>query len=72
MENLNDMKKFGNWTVHEILKQVDSDFADKWKEKVNRLLIILLTLYKNIRENKVTNLDEKLVEKIKDKFNIKD
>lgn len=72
MENLNDMKKFGNWTVHEILKQVDSDFADKWKEKVNRLLSILLTLYKNIRENKVTNLDEKLIEKIKDKFNIKD
>lgn len=72
MENLKDMKKFGNWTVHEILKQVDSDFADKWIEKVNRLLSILLTLYKNIKENRIENLDEKLVEKIKEKFNIKE
>ncbi len=45
---LKEIQTIGNWTVHEILRQVDSNFAGKWQEKVERALKPLLVLYNNI------------------------
>ncbi|NVM19823.1 MAG: hypothetical protein HWN80_19125 [Candidatus Lokiarchaeota archaeon] len=70
LNNLVEIKKIGNWTVHEILNQVDSDFPDKWREKTNRLVTILLALYKNVNGHKIDKLDDDVVNKIEFKFGI--
>ncbi len=49
IEILNEIKKFGNWTVHQIFNYVDNNFADKWKNRINRVLSPLLALFKNIK-----------------------
>lgn len=46
---LNEIKKFGNWTVHQIFNYSDKDFADKWKPKINRVLSPLLVLFKKLQ-----------------------
>lgn len=70
LKTLNEIKTIGNWTVHEILNQVDSDFPDKWREKTNRLIKILLVLYKGINGNKIDKLEDDLVNKIEKKFGL--
>lgn len=45
---LKKIQKFGNLTVHQILRQIDKDFAKQWQQKINRVLLGLLVLYKNI------------------------
>ncbi len=56
IEVLKEIQKFGNLSVHQIIRQVDRDFTDKMKEKVNRILLALLVFFKTIqKKNLVIN-----------------
>ncbi|MHA1249387.1 MAG: hypothetical protein ACTSRP_05290 [Candidatus Helarchaeota archaeon] len=56
---LKDIQKIGNWTVHEIIKQIEKDFPDKWKGRINTFLESLLTAYKKLKGKniKIENKD---------------
>lgn len=61
------IKQIGNWSVHEVLAQVDPNFADEQKDSINRLLKALLVLYKSIK-NKNIGISDDNVSKIKGKL----
>ncbi|MFX1363309.1 MAG: hypothetical protein ACFFCE_16700 [Promethearchaeota archaeon] len=69
IEKLNEIKKFGNWNVHEIHSHVNSNFVRNWKEDVNHLVKALLLLYKNIR-GKNLEIDEKRLNAISKKLGL--
>ena len=68
---LKKIREIGNWTVHEILEQIDKNFADEWKDKLNRILEGLALLYKNIKGKNVFIAEQSNIIKIKQKLNIK-
>lgn len=63
-------REIGNWTVHEILEQIDKNFADEWKEKLNRTLEALTLLYKNVKGKNIHIAEQSNIIKIKQKLNI--
>lgn len=67
IDNLIFFKDLGNYEVHQIFTQIDSDFPNQYKEKVNITLKALLHLYNNLNnENNV--LSNETIEIIKDKI----
>ena len=69
---LKEIQKYGNWTVHEILRQIDNDFADKLKQKVNRALESILVLYKKVRNKNFLITDQGTLDKINKVLNFED
>ena len=68
---MKEIQKFGNWTVHQILRQVDKDFADKWKDRINRVLNPLLVLYRKIKDKAIEIKDQSTLEIINKTVNPK-
>ena len=67
---LNKIKQIGNWSVHEVLEQIDPNFADEKKDATNRVLNALIVLYKSIK-NKEILINEENITKIRDKLHLK-
>jgi len=67
---LKDIQMFGNWSVHQILRQVDRDFADKWEQKINRVLLALLVFYKKIQYKTIEITDQTTYDIINKTLNI--
>ncbi|MFX1504389.1 MAG: hypothetical protein ACFFDH_25745 [Promethearchaeota archaeon] len=67
---LKKIQKFGNLTVHQILRQIDKDFAKQWQQKINRVLLGLLVLYKNIRNKNLEITDQETLTKINKALNM--
>jgi len=67
---LKDIQMFGNWTVHQILRQVDKNFADDWEQKVNRVLSALLVFYKKIKSETLEITDWDTLDKINKTLNL--
>ena len=67
---LKKIQKFGNWTVHQILQQIDKDFAKQWQQKINRVLLVFLVLYKNIRNKNLEITDQETLIKINKKLSM--
>ncbi len=70
IETLKEIQKFGNWSVHDIIRQVDRDFADNCEQKVNRVLLALLTLYKKLQGKNLEIKDEDTLNRIKKTLNL--
>lgn len=68
---MKEIQKFGNWTVHQILRQVDKDFADKWKDRINRVLNPLLVLYRKIKDKAIEIKDQSTLDIINKTLNLK-
>ena len=64
IEVLKEIQKFGNLSVHQILRQVDRDFTDKMKEKINRVLMVLLVFFKQIQNKNLEINDQVRIDKI--------
>ncbi|KKN05509.1 hypothetical protein LCGC14_1086640 [marine sediment metagenome] len=64
IEILKKIQKFGNWTVHQVLSQVDKDFADKWEQKINRVILALIVFYKKIQDITLEITDQATLDKI--------
>ncbi len=62
---MKDIQIFGNLTVHQVLRQVDRDFADQWEQKINRVLLALLVFYKKTRDITLEINDRESLDKIK-------
>jgi len=45
---LKEIQKTGNKTVHNITRQIDKDYCEKWKDKVNRALQNLVILHRDL------------------------
>lgn len=71
ISELKEIQIFGNWTVHQFLRLVDKDFVEKWEEKVNRILKVLLVLYKKINKKYLEIIDQSTLEIIKKTLNLK-
>lgn len=67
---LKEIQIFGNWTVHQILRQVDKDFADQWEQKINRVLLALLVFYKKIQDKALEITDQDTLDKINKTLNL--
>ncbi len=67
---LKEIQKFGNWTVHQILRQVDKDFADQREQKINRVLLALLVFYKKIQDKNLEITDQDTLDKINKALNL--
>lgn len=65
-----DIKKFGNWTVHQVLMQVDKDFVNRWKHKVNSALLTLLVLYEKVKGKAIEITDKETKRKIIQVLNV--
>ena len=61
---------FGNWTVHQILRQVDKDFANKWQQKIDRVLLGLLVFYKKIQNKNLEITDQQTLTIINKTFKL--
>jgi len=71
---ISELKKiqiFGNWTVHQFLRLVDKDFAEKWEDRVNRILKVLLVLYKKIKNQAIEIIDQSTLDIISKTLNLK-
>lgn len=67
---LKEIQNFGNWSVHQILRQVDKDFTDKWKQKINRVLLTILVLYKKLKNKSLEITDKETITKIYKTLNL--
>lgn len=67
---LKEIQKFGNWTVHQILRQIDKEFVDQMEQKINRVLEVLLVFYKKIQATKILIEDQTTLDKIKKALNL--
>ncbi|KKK71392.1 hypothetical protein LCGC14_2914370, partial [marine sediment metagenome] len=67
---LKEIQMFGNLTVHQILRQVDKDFADQWKQRINRILIALLVFYRKIQDETLEIKDKDTLAKINKTLNL--
>lgn len=67
---LKEIQMFGNWTIHQILRQVDKDFALQWEQKINRVLLILLVFYNKIQDETLEITDQDTLLKIKKALNL--
>ncbi len=67
---LKEIQRRGNLAVHEILRQVDSDFARNWEDKIDRALQALLVLYKKIQNKSLEITDQDTLKRIKKTLNI--
>jgi len=68
---LKEVQKKGNLTVHQIIRQIDKEYRDNWRDKIERALENLLVLYRNLPENKILIEDIDRLEKIKEVLGIK-
>ena len=50
---------------------MDKDFAEKWKDKVNRILKALLVLYKKIKNEDIEIIDQSTLDIISKTLNLK-
>lgn len=66
---LKEIQSFGNLSVHQIIRQIDKDFAHKWKERINRILLVLLLLYRKIENKDLEIKDQISIKKINEKIN---
>ena len=71
ISDLKDIQKLGNWTVHEILRQVDKDFAIQWEQRVNRVLLALLVFYKKIPNEALEITEHDTLDRIHKTLNLK-
>ena len=60
---LKEAQKKGNLTVHQIIRQIDKEYRDNWRDKIDRTLKNLLVLYRNLPENKILIEDIDRLEK---------
>ena len=67
---LKEVQKKGNFTVHQIIRQIDKEYRNNWREKIDRALENLLVLYRNLPENKILIEDIDRLEKIKEVLGI--
>lgn len=67
---LKKIQMFGNLTVHQILHQVDSDFASQWKQKINRVLLALLVFYEKMQKKSLEIKDQKTLIRINKKLKL--
>ena len=65
------VQKKGNLTVHQIIRQIDKEYRDNWRDKIERALENLLVLYRNLPENKIVITDIDRLEKLKEVLGIK-
>lgn len=68
---LKETQKKGNLTVHQIIRQIDKEYRDNWRDKIERALENLLVLYRNLPENKILIVDIDRLEKIKEILGMK-
>ncbi len=68
---LKEVQKKGNLTVHQIIRQIDKEYIDNWRDKIERALENLLVLYRNLPDNKILIEDVDRLEKIKEVLGIK-
>lgn len=61
---LKEIQRKGNLTVHQIIRQIDKKFIEEWDEKVDRILINLLKLYKDSKDANIIIQNEERLEKI--------
>ncbi len=67
---LKKIQMFGNWTVHQILRQVDKDFTNQWQQKINRALLGLLVFYKKIQNKTLEITDQQTLAIINKKLKL--
>ncbi len=58
IDNLKFFKDLGNYEVHQIFTQIDSEFPNQYKEKVNITLKALLHLYNNLNNENIALSNE--------------
>lgn len=71
IEVMKEIQKFGNWTVHQIFNQTGKEFADRWKDKINRVLTPLLALYKKIKDKAIEIEDPNTIDIINKTLNLR-
>ena len=67
---LKEIQIFGNLTVHQILRQVDKDFASQREQKINRVLLTLLVFYKKVYNQNLEITHQDSLDKINKALNL--